>query len=321
MIMNTKHKPLVSVIIPCYNAEKTLSETVQSVQRQSFTRWEIIIVNDGSTDSSAQLANQLATQQCIQVIHTPNRGVSAARNLGEKIARGKYLAFLDADDIWHVNKLQTQVDFFNQNSKLGVCYSRVRFTSPSGKSLHQYSAIPKKPLTAYDLLVENHLCTSSNIMCLKQLFNESAGFDTSMNYAEDQEWLIRIALDDKWDIAGVAEVLMDYRTQTNSLSSSLDKMEQGWQTLTKKVAIYAPSFIVDHFHTAQAIYLRYLARRALRQGDPALIGLNYIKRAIKSDWQVFIISPKRSFATLFALLFWWCLPIPLTAQLLHINKQ
>jgi len=319
--MHSIPSPLISVIIPCYNSAQTLEKTVQSVQLQSYKNWEVIIINDGSTDNSPQLADQLAELQGIQVIHSPNQGVSAARNLGASLAKGHYLAFLDADDIWYNTKLKVQLDLFKQQEKLGVCYSRVLFTSLSGESLNQYSAVPKKPLTAIDLLFENHLCTSSNIMCLKQLFTESGGFDSTMRYAEDQEWLIRVALNEQWDITGVAQVLMDYRTQTNSLSSSLDKMEQGWQSLTQKIAHYAPRFIESHYPRAQAIYLRYLARRALRQGEPALIGLAYIKRAIKSDWRIFILSPWRSFATLFSLLLWWSLPFTYTAQLLHINKK
>jgi len=301
---NSIETPLISVIIPCFNAENTLWETVQSVQLQSYKNSEIIIINDGSTDKSAELAEQLAKEKRIHVIHKPNGGVSTARNCGVNAAKGEYIAFLDADDIWHKDKLQAQLHFLKQNKSIGVCYSRVRFTSPSGKSLHQYSAIPNKPLTAVDLLVENHLCTSSNIMCRKQIFIDSGGFDTSMSYAEDQEWLIRVALKTQWKIAGVSEVLLDYRTQTNSLSSSLNKMEQGWQTLIKKIACYEPEFINNHYQKAQAVYLRYLARRALRQGEPAITGLKYLYRAIKSDIYIVIRSPWRSFATLMGLLFW-----------------
>jgi glycosyltransferase involved in cell wall biosynthesis len=319
-IANISETPLVSVIIPCYNSGSTLMETVQSVQLQSYENWEIIIVNDGSTDNSAQLANQLAQEERVRVIHNHNGGVSNARNCGVNSAKGELLAFLDADDIWHKDKLHIQSLFLKENKNVGVCYSRVRFTSPSGKSLQQYSAIPNKPQKAVNLLVENHLCTSSNIMCRKQVFIENGEFDISMNYAEDQEWLIRVALTTHWEISGVAEVLLDYRTQINSLSSTLEKMELGWQTLTRKIACYEPEFIHNHYQKAQAIYLRYLARRALRQGEPAITGLRYMYRAIKSDTYIFIRSPWRSFATLLGLLCWWSFPNAYTTRLLQINK-
>ncbi len=318
-ITHTTEEPLISVIIPCYNAADTLQETVQSVHLQSYANWEIILVNDGSTDRTGLLAEQLALDKNISVIHTHNSGVSAARNCGAKAAQGEYLAFLDADDLWYKEKLQNQLLFLQQNKSIGVCYSRVRFTSSAGESLKQYSAIPKKPLSAFDLLVENKLCTSSNIMCRKPLFVASKGFDTSMNYAEDQEWLIRVALQTDWGIAGIPEVLLDYRTQTDSLSSSLEKMEQGWLTLTRKVARYQPEFINNHFQQAQAIYLRYLARRALRQSEPAIIGLRYMYRALQSDASIFIRSPWRSFATLAGLLCWWTLP-DFSSRILHNNR-
>jgi glycosyltransferase involved in cell wall biosynthesis len=319
-IIPTDEAGLISVIIPCYNAEQTLSETVDCVLRQTYKKWEIIIVNDGSTDSSPQLAEKLTAFGNIKVIHTPNRGVSNARNTGAENAKGEFLAFLDADDVWQPEKLQLQINYFSKQPLLGVCFSKVRFTSQSGKSLNQYSLVPKKPLNAYSLLVENHLCTSSNIMCRKQVFLETTGFDPSMNYAEDQEWLLRVALNKRWLIAGVPEVLLDYRTQTGSLSSSLYKMEQGWQALIQKVKGYDPDFVDQHYLRAQATYLRYLARRALRQGEPAQLGLNYMKRALLSDWTILIISPWRSLATLTALVFWLIAPSKHTAQLFQISK-
>lgn len=312
---------LVSVVIPCYNAEKTLAKTVESVRQQSYPQWEMIIVNDGSTDNSAQLAEMLAKSGNIRVIHTPNGGVSSARNTGVEHANGEYIAFLDADDIWHPEKLQIQVDYFLKHAKLGVCFSKVRFTNAAGESLNQYSSVPKKPLSAFGLLVENHLCTSSNIMCRKQAFEETGGFELGMNYAEDQEWLVRMALQDSWQIAGVPHVLVDYRTQVGSLSSSLEKMEQGWEALVRKVDYYAPEFIEENYAIARAVYLRYLARRSLRQGEPAEVGLQYIKRAIASDWIVLLCSPWRSFATLIGLLCWQIVPTDRTAQLLQISKK
>ncbi len=312
---------LVSVIIPCFNAEKTLVGTVESVIRQAYPHWEIIIVNDGSTDSSAELADCLAKSPRIRVIHTPNKGVSNARNTGASDAIGEYLAFLDADDSWHPEKLGRQVGQFKKNPKLGVCFSKVRFTDPSGRSLNQYSYVPSGSLTAYGLLVENHLCTSSNIMCRKQAFLETGGFESGMNYAEDQEWLLRLALNNCWQIVGVPEVLVDYRTQTGSLSSSLDKMEQGWLMLVNKVKRYAPEFIESHFLGAQAIYLRYLARRSLRQGEPARVGLGYIVRALKSDWTIIVKSPWRTLATGIGLLCWHFAPSGYTTTLLQISKK
>lgn len=312
---------LVSVIIPCYNAAKTLPDTVESVFKQTYQHWEIIIVNDGSTDGSAKLMKKLSAFPRINVVHTPNSGVSEARNTGCKNANGEYLAFLDADDIWHPEKLSAQIEFFKANESVGVCFSKVCFTNNAGESLNQFSFVPKKPLSAFSLLVENHLCTSSNIMCRSQAFWETGFFKPGMNYAEDQEWLLRMALINRWQIAGIPQVLVNYRTQTNSLSSSLDKMEQGWQSLVQSVTEYAPEFIARHYREAQAIYLRYLARRALRQGEFAEIGLRFFKRALSSDWTILISSPWRSFATLAGLLCWRLAPVDYTARLFQISNK
>lgn len=318
-IHSTQHA-LVSVIIPCYNAEKTLQQTVASVQQQVYQNWEIIIINDGSTDRSGELANKLAKQHNIRVIHTKNQGVSKARNSAVEIAHGKYLAFLDADDLWHPGKLSKQLHAFQLNNQLGVCFSKVRFISSSGQTLNQYSSVPAKALSAFGLLYENHLCTSSNIMCRKQVFIEIGGFDTTMSYAEDQEWLLRVALKNHWQVAGINDVLIDYRTQTDSLSSSLTKMEQGWETLIRKVSTYAPEFIQQNYDRSQAVYLRYLARRALRQGEPASVGLSYIKRALQADWRIIFVSPWRSLATLLGLVCWGLSPSVYTARIFQISQ-
>jgi glycosyltransferase involved in cell wall biosynthesis len=317
----TPQTGLVTVIIPCFNAKETLVETVASVERQTYPDWEIIIVNDGSSDGSDRLADKLAESKRITVVHTANKGVSHARNTGVENAAGEYLAFLDADDSWHPEKLQAQVEYFKKHDDCGVCFSKVRFTSPTGKSLNQYSYVPKQPLSAFGLLVENHLCTSSNIMCRKQAFQETGGFEIGMNYAEDQEWLLRMALQDRWKINGIPQVLVDYRTQNGSLSSSLDKMEQGWLMLVNKVKRYAPEFINRHFLQAQAVYLRYLARRSLRQGEPAHVGLTYIKRAIQSDWTILLASPWRTLATLTGLIGWWFISLDYSTHFFRISKK
>ena len=312
---------LISVVIPCYNAAQTLTQTVQSVCQQTYTNWELIIVNDGSTDNSGQVADYLANTTNVFVIHTANQGVSCARNTGAQHAHGEYLAFLDADDIWYPEKLQKQFDYFVTHPELGVCFSKVQFTSPTGDALNQYSSAPTDPLNAFALLVENPLCTSSNIMCRKQAFLDTGHFEPGMNYAEDQEWLLRMVLKTNWQIVGLPIVLMDYRTQVGSLSSSLEKMEQGWQLLVQKVTDYAPEFIQQHYTQAQAIYLRYLARRALRQGEPAATGLTYMKRALCADWTLCIKSPWRSIATLMGLFCWYIAPTQSTAQLFRIAKK
>ena len=112
--------PLVSIIIPAFNAEKFISETVNSVLTQSYTNWELIIVNDGSTDSTKNLIENFAqTDKRIQPIHQKNMGVSLTRNNGFKHATGQYIALLDADDVWLENNLLEKINMLQSDSSLG----------------------------------------------------------------------------------------------------------------------------------------------------------------------------------------------------------
>ena len=104
--------PIVSVIIPAYNSEKFIGETLYSVVRQSFQAMEIIVVDDGSTDGQNEIIKTIMKEDArIKLIQQANRGVSAARNLGIEHAKGQYLAFLDADDVWLPHNIKVKVEF------------------------------------------------------------------------------------------------------------------------------------------------------------------------------------------------------------------
>lgn len=301
--------PLFSVVIPCYNAQHTLRETVQSVLAQTLADWELLIVDDGSCDASLELIAELAAADSrILVLTSGHAGVSHARNQGILSSNGRYLAFLDADDVWHPEKLARHAEHLARRPDVGVSFGRVQFMSPAGRRLPQFSAVPAAGLSPFSLLTENHVSTSSNIVARRELFEALGGFQQDMSFAEDQEWLLRVALDGRWQVAGIGQTLVYYRTSAGSLSSSLERMEQGWLALLDKTAAHAPAFVARNRRKAQAIYLRYLARRALRQGEPAAVGLGYLRRAWSASPFALLGQPRRSLATLAGLLAWRCVP-------------
>lgn len=118
---NTKLNPLVSIIMPLYNAEKYVEEAIQSIINQTYQNWELIIVNDGSTDNSQFVAERFESDK-IKVITQKNKGASAARNLGLKVSKGEYIQFLDADDLLSNNKIEVQVRLLDGSiDKLAIC--------------------------------------------------------------------------------------------------------------------------------------------------------------------------------------------------------
>ena len=131
--------PSVSVIIPCYNQASFLPDAIYSLMTQTLIDWECIIVNDGSTDNSANVAEKLAqTDTRIRVINQANKGPSGARNSGLEAANGEMLQFLDADDILEPDKLRIQVEFLKANPDIGIVFGDARYFTTENPELREY---------------------------------------------------------------------------------------------------------------------------------------------------------------------------------------
>lgn len=296
------HKvPQVSVIIPAYNAAHCLAETMTSVQQQTFTDWELLVIDDGSHDRTAEIVQQFQQDDVrIRLIRQPNQGVSIARNRGVAESQAAIIAFLDADDQWLPTKLNAHLEQFQANPQLGVSFAQVEFLTQSGKPTGQISSSQLTGLKPANLLCENPTTTTSNWVIRRAVWSEVGGFCATMSYSEDLEWLLRVVCAQHWQIAGIPAVLTRYRTSTTGLSADLYRMEAGWHTLVDQAKTYTPDLVQQHFAIAQAIHLRYLARRALRLRLPATIGIDFMFRALKSDQSLLWRQPHRTWATLLA---------------------
>jgi glycosyltransferase involved in cell wall biosynthesis len=293
--------PRVSVIIPAYNAEAFIGETLASVQAQTFTGWEVVVVDDGSGDRTANIVLQLqSTDPRIRLIHQTNQGVSAARNLGIAKSQGDILAFLDADDQWLPSKLSTHLQQFEANPSLGVSFDRVAFLTQAGEATGQSSTGRLTGIMPQHLLSENPTTTTSSWVVRRTVFDQVGGFCPTMSYSEDLEWLLRVCCTQRWNIEGLPQGLTRYRTSSGGLSADLYRMEAGWNALVQEAQHYAPELIAQYFATAQAIHLRYLARRAVRLRVPAEIGVDFMTRALRSNGLLLLREPRRMLLTMLA---------------------
>jgi cellulose synthase/poly-beta-1,6-N-acetylglucosamine synthase-like glycosyltransferase len=275
-------KPLVSVIIPCFGAAATLPVAVRSVLTQDFTDFEIIIVDDGSKDASLAVARALAAEDSrVRVIAQQNAGPAAARNRGIVEARGRYIGFLDADDRWAHTHLRTHVAHFSAHPDCGVSFARIAFFDPELTLGGRLSAhMPQLRLA--DILGENPICTTSNIVARGELFAEIGGFDPALTHGEDQEWVARVLAKTRWRVCGLNKVLVDYRTSPGGLSADLARTHAGWLSMLRRVHAYAPDAAMRAAPAASALFHRYLARRALRTGQPRA-ALRPMLRALRSS--------------------------------------
>ncbi|TMW72347.1 glycosyltransferase family 2 protein [Alteribacter natronophilus] len=224
--MTDKKRPLVSVITPAYNAEKYITSTIESVQLQSFSDWEMIIVDDCSDDQTFSIVQEYAQKDSrIRLIAlSENGGAAISRNTAIRASRGRYLAFLDSDDQWLPDKLTRQLEFMREN-KEAFTFTAYRVVDEVGNKTGKTIEAPEK-VTYRDLLKENM------IGCLTVMIDtEQTGPLEMVNIRTRQDYVLWLELCKKgFPPTGINEVYSLYRVTKNSVSSNKVKMvKQNWR--------------------------------------------------------------------------------------------
>lgn len=223
----------VSVIIPCYNSEKYLSETVQSVLQQSYKDLEIICVDNGSTDNTIQILSDLAEKHKeIKIYHQKIKGAPAARNMGLAAATGAYVQFLDSDDLLVPEKIQQQLDFL-QKGEFDLVVSDRSVYNESMEHLiatHTFEKIATDPLAVSisDIII------TGNPLYMKSSFIAAGGWDESLESAQDWELHIRLALK-KLNFGYLPGIFLKSRSHKSSLSAD-------WLNVTKNGVMVLEKF-------------------------------------------------------------------------------
>ena len=259
----------ISVVIPAYNAAKTISETIDSVRRQTFTDFELIVINDGSSDHTAELVNAVADDR-LQLFSYENGGLPVARNRGIDRASGEFIAFLDADDLWTPDKLELQLEALQKHPKAGVAYSWTTHMSQDGKVFYASSSVSFEGDVYSELLVSNFLTNGSNPLIRRSAIESVGGFDPSLASAEDWEYWLRLAA--QWPFAVVPKSQIFYRHSSTSMSNRVDVTEKYNVIVIERVFKSAPQT------------LQHLKNRSLSNIYQYLTGL--ILANVKSDVQV-----------------------------------
>ena len=215
----------ISVIIPVYNKKNTLEKSVRSVLNQTFEDFELILIDDGATDGSALVCDELAAcDDRVRTIHTDNRGVSAARNTGINNATGKYICFIDADDLLDKTFLEKLHDAITEiNAGLATCdYTEIR---KGRKKVHSYFNLNTSD-KVFEYIREDLLCILWNKLFVREKIKHL--FDESISTCEDSIFCIRYYLDNDPEIAFVNEALYEYIAAGDGLSSTFrDKAFDG----------------------------------------------------------------------------------------------
>lgn len=212
---------LVSIITPCYNGAKYISETIESVIAQTYKDWEMIIVDDGSVDNSAEIVSRYAsTEPKIRYFRQENAGSAAARNAGIRMAEGQYIALLDADDVWMPSFLEKQIAFMKANDTVCVCGSYIRIDENSNEIMKP--TIAKRNLTVSDMKVRNYVgCLTGLYDCSEygKIYLREELKSLRDDYAF---WYDIVALENK--ACGNPEILAKYRVLQSSTTGNKKKL-------------------------------------------------------------------------------------------------
>ncbi|WP_452221566.1 glycosyltransferase family 2 protein [Lacinutrix salivirga] len=218
MLTNSKHiTALVSIITPTYNSEKFITQTINSVINQTYTNWELILIDDASTDETLiiieKFQNNYPTIQLIK--NETNQGAAISRNKGIDAAKGDFIAFLDADDLWLPKKLEVQLDFMLKK-QVDVCFTSYELMDENGNSLHK--TVQALPILTYKkLLKSNYIGNLTGIYNAKKL-----GKIKSPNLRKRQDWLLwlKALKASNKPAQGISQSLALYRVRDNSISSN-----------------------------------------------------------------------------------------------------
>ena len=216
--MNNK----ISVVLPVYNGEITIQETIQSILKQTFKNLEIIVINDGSTDSTSEIVKSIYDSR-LQIFSYPNAGVSISRNRGINKSLGQFISFIDADDLWTVDKLACQYKALQDNEKAAVAYSWTDYIDVNGKFLKAGRHITATGDVYSKFLLSNFLESGSNPLIRREALNEVGGFDESLPGAEDWDMWLRLSA--RYEFVCVDRVQIFYRVHPLSLSTNLTRQE------------------------------------------------------------------------------------------------
>lgn len=256
-------KGLVSVIIPTYNGRRWIGRAIDSVLVQSYRIIEIIVVDDCSTDDTIDF---ISTQYPDVRVHrqNSNKGPSAARNAGIRIARGEFIAFLDSDDIWLPNKLEIQLNAVNKSDNWGICSTqRFKFRANQAVIYPKVKTENKKIIIVdhLQLLKHNYVFTSSVIVNRSALI-ESNGFDETLKRAEDWDLWLRISK--KWKILIVDAPLIGYQRTPGSLSANRLETQYNILRILEKWSNQYPVHVERLSRQAKSSLVRKLLRQGYR---------------------------------------------------------
>jgi glycosyltransferase involved in cell wall biosynthesis len=236
--------PKVTVLMPSYNAEKYLGEAVESILNQTFEDFEFIIINDGSTDKSADIIESYSDKRIKAIHNQKNIGLIKTLNKGIYLSKGKYIARQDADDISLPDRLKKQVQFLDERPEIAMVGSAAIRINRDGKVLDVIK-YPADNKSIKNSLLRQNTFWHTSVMLRKECLNEVGSYREFFKYIEDYDLWLRIS--ERYKVANFSEPLVKYRFQLNSVTVKNLKEQLIMQDITKKIALERKKKGTDRF--------------------------------------------------------------------------
>jgi len=229
--------PLISVIIPAFNAEAFVGETLASVGRQTYRNIEVVVVDDGSTDGTAEIVEAEARRDGrFRLLRQAHKGVAAARNLAIAESAGEYIAPLDADDIWHPENLERQARCLRAlPNTVGLVYAASVCIDERGRPIGGLHSDGYSGNVLLELICSNFLANASSPLIRRTCLDRVGGYADLRKYAQGSEdWDLYLRIAEQYEFGVVPEILIGYRQARGSLSASYRAMEASHARVIKE---------------------------------------------------------------------------------------
>jgi hypothetical protein len=291
----TKNDVLVSVIVPAYNAAETIEGTLNSVRHQTYSDFEVIVVDDGSTDDTRRIVESIAMRDSrISVLGIPNSGVAAARNMAITAARGNLIAPIDADDIWHPEKLALQIDALRLGGPhMGYVYCGYRRIDMKDRVLDAGFVGRLQGKVFARSILSNFVGNGSTPLIRREALAQVGGYSTMLHKhgvqgAED--WLLQILLARHWSVGVVPVCLTGYRMRPDSMSMDKCRMSRSVLLMLDIVEAHYPDAPTEILNSVRAYFSATLVKDLLRRSKG--------REAAAQFWEALRCSPGLATTTL-----------------------
>ncbi len=277
------NKPTCSIIVPCYNSSKYLPACLDSLLRQTYVDFEVVIIDDGSTDDTDNVIKPYLNDSRMKYIKQQNAGPAKARNKGIKSAEGNFIAFLDSDDLWKATKLEKQMQLF-ADSSVGVIYSTARYINDLGQdvcSLNRMEYLKPREGKVTDFLFVDNFVPFSSVVIRRECLDKAGLFDEELGSSEDWDLLLRISV--FFEFRYIDEPLLYYRLHSNQVSRDTEKRFLYNEKIREKFIKCNNGFISRSIIRQAAVYTYIQAACFYQSVD--------IRRAIKYSIHALRIAP------------------------------